>query len=415
MKNIRTFLVTLAIAGLSVCIVKAQDAYLGGHAYDANCNCERAVVWKNGTPTYYTTESGDILSVVVDKGNVYVLGRNNISGWEYNIVWKNGIEIYRLDDGGAFAIAVSDGDIYAVGTKIESDTLVGRVWKNGTIQTGYTEARIFSSVFIDDDKNVYIGGYGKVEGIPSPIIWKNGTPLYTLTEDSNIQAVVVSDGDVYAAGLKGAPGMYIPVVWKNNDLLYTLGIGSPIYFNMDICISNGNIYVAGRNQDGRATLWKNGGAENGGQTISPCGDQVSSAYSVFVSGSKVYVAGTQENLFNGFRYAFIWINGQVTTFAAGSGANSVFVAPAGAGIAEAEDKSTVQVYPNPTSGILRIESGELRVKNVELFDVYGKEILSFVSFMFPETVINISHLPVGVYFAKITTETGEVIKKVLKE
>ena len=33
----------------------------------------------------------------------------------------------------------------------------------------------------------------------------------------------------------------------------------------------------------------------------------------------------------------------------------------------------------------------------------------------PENKINISHLPAGVYFVKITTDTGEVIKKVIKQ
>jgi len=64
---------------------------------------------------------------------------------------------------------------------------------------------------------------------------------------------------------------------------------------------------------------------------------------------------------------------------------------------------------------LSIESGELRVNNVEIFDVFGKKVLSQNSLTSPETVFNISHLPAGVYFVRIFTESGEVVKKVLKE
>ena len=71
----------------------------------------------------------------------------------------------------------------------------------------------------------------------------------------------------------------------------------------------------------------------------------------------------------------------------------------------------ILLYPNPTTGELRIECGELRIENVDIFDVFGRKLLSH----FQNTTIDISHLPVGVYFVKLYTESGEVIKKVLKE
>jgi hypothetical protein len=77
--------------------------------------------------------------------------------------------------------------------------------------------------------------------------------------------------------------------------------------------------------------------------------------------------------------------------------------------------SNISVYPNPTTGELRIESGELRISNVEIFDVYGRKVSSSVSFMSPETMIDVSHLTAGIYILKIFTEAGAVIKKVLKE
>ena len=72
-------------------------------------------------------------------------------------------------------------------------------------------------------------------------------------------------------------------------------------------------------------------------------------------------------------------------------------------------KSEVLVYPNPTTGELRVESGELKVESVEVFDVYGKRRKGE-----KELVINISELEAGVYFVKITTEKGVVTKKIIK-
>jgi len=81
-------------------------------------------------------------------------------------------------------------------------------------------------------------------------------------------------------------------------------------------------------------------------------------------------------------------------------------------IKQVEIDNEITVFPNPTTGELRIESGELRVENVEIFDIHGRNLLFIIS---QEKAINISHFPAGIYFVKIQTESCEVVKKVLKE
>ena len=75
--------------------------------------------------------------------------------------------------------------------------------------------------------------------------------------------------------------------------------------------------------------------------------------------------------------------------------------------------AAVKIYPNPTKGELKIESGELRVENLVIYDVFGK--IQRIENWKTENTIDISHLSAGIYFVKISTEAGEVTRKVLKE
>jgi len=91
------------------------------------------------------------------------------------------------------------------------------------------------------------------------------------------------------------------------------------------------------------------------------------------------------------------------------------------GIAENE-LAAITVLPNPTTGELRIENGELRINNVEIFDIYGRKQNGnsppFMEGWQPQAdgvVINISHLQSGFYFVEITTEAGVVVRKVVKQ
>jgi hypothetical protein len=77
--------------------------------------------------------------------------------------------------------------------------------------------------------------------------------------------------------------------------------------------------------------------------------------------------------------------------------------------------TTIKIYPNPTTGQLKIVSEEMRIDNVDIFDVFGKKVFSQKFLMLSEIGMDILHFPAGVYFVRIQTETGEVTKKVLKE
>ncbi|MDR0207190.1 MAG: leucine-rich repeat domain-containing protein [Bacteroidales bacterium] len=73
----------------------------------------------------------------------------------------------------------------------------------------------------------------------------------------------------------------------------------------------------------------------------------------------------------------------------------------------------ITVYPNPTTGQLKIDNGQLTIEKVEIYDIYGRKVLEP-----PLTVLRSYDLTVlhhGIYFIKITTEKGTITKKMIKQ
>jgi len=82
-------------------------------------------------------------------------------------------------------------------------------------------------------------------------------------------------------------------------------------------------------------------------------------------------------------------------------------------------ENRITIFPNPTTGVLNFQgiAGQARndIQSVEIFDVYSRNVLSHTAHRTPHTSINIAHLPAGIYFVRITTEKGEVVKKIVKQ
>jgi len=76
----------------------------------------------------------------------------------------------------------------------------------------------------------------------------------------------------------------------------------------------------------------------------------------------------------------------------------------------------ITVVPNPTTGELRIVSGELKIDKIEVLDIVGKIVSSHhLITSSSNQKIDISNLNSGIYFIKIITEQGEIVKKVMKQ
>ena len=150
--------------------------------------------------------------------------------------------------------------------------------------------------------DVCVAGY---EG-KAPMLWKNGEPtkLSHNGTDAIATAVFVSGNDVYAAGLEcvydngqdqADPPRYVGVFWKNGIISRFTDLAGKADLEVnDLFVSGGDVYLVGQDKFGEepvAMLWKNGIAE----TLSD-GSKFARAYSVFVSGNDVYVAGDHDGV-----------------------------------------------------------------------------------------------------------------------
>ena len=80
-----------------------------------------------------------------------------------------------------------------------------------------------------------------------------------------------------------------------------------------------------------------------------------------------------------------------------------------------ENMPTFSVYPNPTTGELRIENGELKMENVEIFNIFGEKLFSQqLLTSLSDYSINISHLKSGIYILAAQTSSGMFYKKIIK-
>ena len=81
----------------------------------------------------------------------------------------------------------------------------------------------------------------------------------------------------------------------------------------------------------------------------------------------------------------------------------------------------ITIFPNPTSGELRIESGELgelriengelRMETVEVFDMLGRKQHAEIRESDGGVLLNITHLPSGIYLVKAAGRVWKVVKQ----
>lgn len=78
---------------------------------------------------------------------------------------------------------------------------------------------------------------------------------------------------------------------------------------------------------------------------------------------------------------------------------------------DVELKSSIAMYPNPTSSLFAIETNQ-PITEVSIYDVQGKRVKSFSQ---TNASYNTEGLTSGIYFVNIKTDKGELTKKLIKQ
>lgn len=73
------------------------------------------------------------------------------------------------------------------------------------------------------------------------------------------------------------------------------------------------------------------------------------------------------------------------------------------------------IYPNPVQSELYIAT-ELQVEEITIYDIYGRQALcQQANVSTSQQVIDVSDLGTGIYFVKISTDNGEIVKRFVKK
>ena len=76
--------------------------------------------------------------------------------------------------------------------------------------------------------------------------------------------------------------------------------------------------------------------------------------------------------------------------------------------------TSLNVYPNPVNDRLYIET-EVEIKEVVVYDVFGRQQDNKSTSRQGNLTIDVTNLNSGVYFVKVVTENGEVVKRFVKK
>ena len=91
----------------------------------------------------------------------------------------------------------------------------------------------------------------------------------------------------------------------------------------------------------------------------------------------------------------------------------VFSWRSGVGVAEHNLDTYLHIYPNPTTGKCIVHNEQDIIEQLEVYDMYGKRLEQHFIRDY-QTIIDLSNRASGIYFVRVTTEQGIIIKRLIK-
>jgi hypothetical protein len=85
------------------------------------------------------------------------------------------------------------------------------------------------------------------------------------------------------------------------------------------------------------------------------------------------------------------------------------------GIPQPNNTNAINIYPNPTNGLVYLSLTQTSNGVIELYDINGNLLLSQQTANSPSTVLNLQNFAAGIYVLRYKDENGVVSKKLVKE
>ena len=76
----------------------------------------------------------------------------------------------------------------------------------------------------------------------------------------------------------------------------------------------------------------------------------------------------------------------------------------------------IAIYPNPSTGLFTVSTGNKAIDKVEVYDVTGKVVLSLNNFsgINTQSTLDLRNVSGGIYFIKISSENQNIVKRIIK-
>jgi hypothetical protein len=306
-----------------------------------------------------------------------------------------------FDPGAGTANLISNGDYDSFLLKL--DAAGDYIWAKSF---GGTEADIAYSVDTDQLNNMYVSG------------------IFKDTADFD------PDAGSYLLSSNGNFDFFIQKLDQNGDFIWAKAMGGP---GMDGCYSSaidslGNVYLTGQFNDtvdfdpnaGITNMTTSGFDDAFLQKIDPNGDL---GWVKTIGGNNSLDVGNAvaTDLFGGI-YVTGSFNGTAdldpetgTLNHTTSGLYDFFIIKmqdSPIGFEALTAKLPIAIYPNPVSGTLYIESSQLKVQSVNIFDMLGNLLRTMEV---KTNAIDVHDLSSGMYFIEVVTAKGNATQKLIKQ
>ena len=392
MKNVRTFFILLAflVAGVGSAYAETAaqlktriEAFAHGGTGTLSCSVSGNTVTVTGTVTGVTEE------------DFYL----NINAG-VTVLWKAAFEgeissnMLSLAGSGTFEVA-------------EGASVIQQKASYNAISAGGTVTCKVSGGTVGAPKTAIYGSYGT-----STVEVSGGTVNGQIMANT----IKVSGGTVQATGDYDSA-----IKFQDSEGKATISGGTMLaeggyaidnnYSGTTLTISGGILFAYGKASTD---------VINGAYTPTPLNSIVLVAWDK-AAGNTTYTAGTSNDiLILPATATAVWAKqGSNSGISVASGSTTGFIPIEGVtvgttGIASIESAG-IKIYPNPVKDVLIIESGELKIENVEIYSVTGQLLQSKIVNLQSDIIIDIAHLLSGTYFLKMQTASGELVQKVIKE